>query len=422
MPPKVVEACEAGDLVIFAGAGISTESDLVVPRPLYIEMQLELEMTPDPDRPFPEVMTAYQEAHGRAALLQRIKSHLDYVRSFPVIDKDAGRFHRELASLYTVDEIVTTNWDDYFERLCGAQPYISEDDLAFWKSRGRKVFKLHGSISSPGSVVATDGDYEDCYRELNEGVIGGHLKAMLATKTVVFVGYSLKDSDFVRLYELIRGRMGSLMPKAYVVTLDDADPPAVAADMHVIRTSGEHFVHVLKKAFDEDELLADERFDAIPMTRMRIKHANSEVLEGGEMNEDPAMYLCSCYQDGLVHAFDHQLANARKGDYFHTCHTRGLLDTYEKYKDERVEAGRWETVAYIEGYMNGLLFLILDDEDRENLPLFYVPGAEGDFKTIDEYREAAAGIEEHHPDAYAGAKTRAARLAPGIVFRHKPVL
>lgn len=178
MPDAVVEACHSGKLVVFAGAGISTESKPVVPRPLYLEMFLELELDPREPKTFPGVMTAFEQRHGRPALLQRIKKHLDYVRSFPNIDEEASRFHRELAGIYTISEIVTTNWDDYFEHHCGCQPFVTEKDWAFWKAGERKVFKLHGSLSNPASIVATEADYARCYRNLNQGLIGAQLKTI----------------------------------------------------------------------------------------------------------------------------------------------------------------------------------------------------------------------------------------------------
>lgn len=421
MPPEVQQACLDGDLVIFAGAGISTESPTVVQRPFYIEMLLELGMDPHDHPPFPKVMTEYEITHGRTALLEKIKKHLDYVRSFPNIDREAGSFHSALAGLYTVQDIITTNWDDYFERNSGAQPFVTEEDWAFWKSSERKVFKLHGSIANPGSIVATEADYKRCYRNLNQGLIGARLKMLLATKTVVFVGYSLQDSDFEAIYKLIKRRMGDLLPRAYIVTPYDTDLPAFAQGMHVIRTSGTRFVEELKAGFPEDEMLSDERFDEIPFIRAKVRKRHHEMIEAGEMREDPAMFICACYQDGLMDAFDHQMANASKGQYFHPCYSERLVqNVYEELKAARAEKGMWHTVAYVEGYINGLLFLVADDDLREKLPLYYLHDSHGDLHTYQEYLEAAKEFAEAAPEVHAYATKQAERLKPGIVFHHYP--
>ncbi len=395
----------------------------MVPLPLYFEMKAEAGIDPRTDLSFPEVMTAFEDAYGRAAMVERIKKHLDMVKSFPKLDQEAGSFHRELSGLFTVTEIFTTNWDDYFERECGAQPFLTEKDWAYWKSSDRKVFKLHGSISSPGSIVATQSDYEDCYRRLNEGLVGARLKMMLATKTVVFVGYSLSDSDLVALYELINGMMGEFMPRAYVVTPDDAELPEVASEMHVIRTSGMEFLRTLKSAFSEEELVPDDRFEAIPYMRELVGAVHHRLVDEGEMRDDPAMYMCACYQDGLTDAFDHQMANAAKGPYHHRCHTERMIsEVYADLYHKRVDEGAYETAAYIHGFISGLEFLIGDDSDRKELSPYYVYGMDGPLKKPEEYEAVAEKFAESEPTVYEYAKKKAAELEPGIVFHHLPFL
>ena len=50
--------------------------------------------------------------------------------------------------------------------------FVNADDFAFWDTRGRKVFKLHGSVSNFGSLVATNEDYRRAQKQLQRGTIG----------------------------------------------------------------------------------------------------------------------------------------------------------------------------------------------------------------------------------------------------------
>ena len=392
--------------------------------PLYVQVLAEVGERIDGELPaFPALMSAYEERFGRPALLARIKKHLDYVRSFPNLDNAAGDFHHELSSLYTVTDIFTTNWDDYFERRCGAQPFVTEADWAFWKTHDRKVFKLHGSISSPGSVVATEADYKRCYRNLNQGLIGAQLKTLLATKTVVFVGYSLRDGDFAAVYRLLRRRMGDLMPRAYFVSPQESAPPEIAKDMQILRTSGVHFVRKLKEAFPAEELIPDERFEVTPYVRALVHKVHHKLLADGDMRDDPAMFVCACYHDGLMDAFDHQMANAAKGPYHHRCYVEGMIDvTYSKLLDERREQGLWHTAAYIQGYINGLQFLLVEPEDRKKLPLYFLHDGHGDLVSPEDYAGAAKTFAKDAPDIFEFARGEAERLAPGVVYQHLPSL
>lgn len=93
----------------------------------------------------------------------------------------------QLGTLFPIDEIVTTNWDTYFEELCFATPIVEPHDYAYWNLPGRKVFKIHGSTNNVGSLVATEQDYAECYERLRTGLVGASLKHMLATKVLVFL-------------------------------------------------------------------------------------------------------------------------------------------------------------------------------------------------------------------------------------------
>lgn len=162
MPDALMQACIEGNLVIFCGAGVSTETPRVFPTTLYEQIARELSIDAASQPTFPQLMSAYERKHGRIPLLQKIKRRLDYARSFPALDMAASCFHRELSTIYTIQDIFTTNWDDYFERECAASPFITDKDWAFWNISHRKVFKLHGTITSPGTVIATEEDYKRC--------------------------------------------------------------------------------------------------------------------------------------------------------------------------------------------------------------------------------------------------------------------
>lgn len=222
MPDEIMTAARTGNLVVFAGAGVSTESSLVFPFSLYDQVAQEMDLPESSSLAFSSLMSAYcSRPNGRRKLLTLIKSRLDNIESFPQLLRAATSFHCELATVPHLTTIVTTNWDDYFERFCGATPVVTEKDFVFWDLPGRKVFKIHGSVSNYGSIVATDQDYAACYRRLRSKLVGANLKMMLATKTVLFVGYSLRDQDFNRVYALLQHDMGELLPQAFILTLEN---------------------------------------------------------------------------------------------------------------------------------------------------------------------------------------------------------
>ena len=218
MPEQLTDQYIEGNLVIFAGAGISTESDEVLKETLYERLSWKYD-NKDYHLDFPQLMQSIESLpDGRLKLLSEIQERFEYIRSFPELYRAATRFHRALATLWKIDTIITTNWDDFFERECNAIPFVSGEDMAFWDAAERRVLKIHASYQSYGSIIATSGDYKRARKGLTKGVLGAQLKVHLATKSVVFVGYSLRDHDFLDLYRIVSKELGSLKRQAYVVT------------------------------------------------------------------------------------------------------------------------------------------------------------------------------------------------------------
>ncbi len=207
-----------GDAVIFAGAGISTERKMVFPYTFYEEIAGELDIL-DKNLSFPEVMEKYcLLPDGRKLLIDKIQQRFDYIDSFSGLERTATVFYRELATLYPIQTIITTNWDLYFEKYCKAIPYINEEDMAFWDEDKRKVLKIHGSISSYGSIIATSKDYAKAEKSLHKGILGSKLKTILAEKNIIFIGYSFSDADFKEIYNFVKGNLGEFHKQSYVVT------------------------------------------------------------------------------------------------------------------------------------------------------------------------------------------------------------
>lgn len=112
LPQRIVEAARRHQLVIFAGAGISTETRDVFPFSIY---DMAVERLDDPSIPsdysFPDLMQKFQDTFGRTELVKLISAKLDSVDGFRRARSQARRFHRELATMPYVVDIATTNWD-----------------------------------------------------------------------------------------------------------------------------------------------------------------------------------------------------------------------------------------------------------------------------------------------------------------------
>ncbi|WP_320820114.1 hypothetical protein, partial [Thalassolituus sp.] len=112
---------------------------------LYQDVMQDLELKDSVDISFPDLMSRFcsTKVNGRQKLLEKIRNRFDYCLKFHELYRGATRFHRELAPFWMIQDIITTNWDDYFERECDAIPIVTPEDFAFYKIKQRKVFKIH---------------------------------------------------------------------------------------------------------------------------------------------------------------------------------------------------------------------------------------------------------------------------------------
>ena len=109
IPDDLYTNLKSGDLVIFAGAGISTETKRVFVDTLYEDILFDIEGGKE-NMSFPDVMSKFCERpNGRKKLLQRIKHRFDYVHQFKSLYRVASDFHNNLSKLWMIDTIITTN-------------------------------------------------------------------------------------------------------------------------------------------------------------------------------------------------------------------------------------------------------------------------------------------------------------------------
>lgn len=420
LPQSIINDCLEGKLVIFAGAGISTEGKNVFPFTLYDEIRAELDIKRD--ILFPALMTKFVEkTHDKRQLLQRIKQRIDYAKSFPDLYQRVVQFHRELSTIHQIKEIITTNWDDFFEKESGATPIVTDEDFTFWDEPYRKVFKIHGSINNPGSIVATEDDYKNCYKKLSKTAIGGSLRHLLATKTIVFCGYSLRDQDFKRIYKYLKKTMGPFMPHSYIVTLGDKLDKEIKNYPTVIKTDATHFLHELKdKLVERKQLIPDSVFPHIISKLLGIRkiHLN---LARVDIRRDPFMILCLSYQDGIIHAFERVVENWHAGYYSHPCRIEDSIKSYFKLRKAFLIKKRYFDVAYIDGYIIGLFQLIPELSKEMGFPVYYVFNSEPLFN-YRSYQKACRVGKKGLVSAYRWAKKEAKKYKSGVVLQHTPFL
>ncbi len=202
---SLAQFARRSELVLFIGAGVSMGAGLSSWQGLLDALLSKVDVeVADVDR-FRQL-----DVRDQGLLLRR---HFSSPERYHAVFEDVlatGRYslgHGLLSSLRT-REAVTTNYDDLYElasrtanRTCAVLPY--EPVL----NQDRWLLKLHGSLERPDDMVLTRDDYLGL--QARAGALFGVLQAMLMTRHMLFVGYSLTDDTFHRvMHEVRQARRG----------------------------------------------------------------------------------------------------------------------------------------------------------------------------------------------------------------------
>lgn len=96
--------------------------------------------------------------------------------------------------------IITTNFDRYLEHLFPEHlPYIGQNQLLFNQSYGvGEIYKIHGCVSDPKSLVLTDADYA-AYASRN-AYLSAKLMTIFLEHPIIFLGYSINDPNIQMIF------------------------------------------------------------------------------------------------------------------------------------------------------------------------------------------------------------------------------
>lgn len=102
----------------------------------------------------------------------------------------------DLLSKLSIDGVITTNWDDFCERQFPKfNKYVGQKELLFSKSIVNigEIYKIHGCMREPESLVLTHEDYTDFNKR--NAYLAAKLITIFIEHPIVFIGYSMNDNN-----------------------------------------------------------------------------------------------------------------------------------------------------------------------------------------------------------------------------------
>lgn len=115
----------------------------------------------------------------------------------------------------SIDGIITTNWDNFAETLFpDFKTYVGQQEfLSSFTYNIGEIFKIHGCISNPSSIVLTEEDYEDFNRR--NACLAAKLLTIFIEHPIIFIGYSVSDSNIQELLTSINDCIDSNISTAF---------------------------------------------------------------------------------------------------------------------------------------------------------------------------------------------------------------
>jgi hypothetical protein len=146
--------------------------------------------------------TAADYAESRAEFEQYVRSRSDplkyeivrYLRALTPPETGPRKNELEKFSQAHVQAILTTNWDELLEvSMPEFETFVGQNDVLFTTLQSvGEIYKIHGSISDPRSLVLTQDDYQ-MYWDRNPYLIAKIL-TLFVEHPIIFIGYSVTDA------------------------------------------------------------------------------------------------------------------------------------------------------------------------------------------------------------------------------------
>lgn len=218
IPQPLLDDLVSGRWLPIVGAGMSRNAVLGSEKtmPLWSELGEKLaKEIPNFEYESPiDAISTFDHEFSRPKLVEKLSDLLHVYEAAP------GSAHRAFCDV-PFDIVCTTNFDFLLERQYELTPrpctaLVEEDQLSV-NLQGMNValLKLHGDLSRPKRLVATEEDY-DAFLE-RFPVLATYLANLLITRTPVLIGYSMGDPDFRQLWQIVGDRLGEARRQAYAM-------------------------------------------------------------------------------------------------------------------------------------------------------------------------------------------------------------
>ena len=208
----IQNAIKNNKLVLFIGAGISVNSGAPSWKQLILEMakDLGISKTNFSQDEYLKIPQYYFNEYKETSYRKKIKKIFNVTLS-------SNPIHNLIFELNPA-YVITTNYDNLLEQVSPASYSVirKNSEMPYLKTK-KAIIKMHGDFVADNIVLKED---DDLNYSTNFKLIETFIKSIIATHTVVFVGYSINDYNVNLIFQWVKEVLGKDHQPAYLLNVD----------------------------------------------------------------------------------------------------------------------------------------------------------------------------------------------------------
>lgn len=215
---RLFELIRKEDIVLFIGAGFSLKAGYPggnrLAEIIYNDLTDAEKTQINPNQGLIDLAEEYIQIRrgSRNSLIQILKSEL----SKTPLDLTN---HSLIASIPHFHDIITTNYDTLFEQVykSGCNVIVSDANCPYIDEQKVNIFKIHGNITQPDSIIISKSDYTRYFDTTRNPVMWNYVKSLFATKSVLFIGYGYEDGNIESIFTKLLESIGDNRKEIFLI-------------------------------------------------------------------------------------------------------------------------------------------------------------------------------------------------------------
>ena len=329
---RIFELIRKEEMVLFVGAGMSLYAGYpsgaklaeILYNGLTEDFKDELDFTYDLPKLSEEIYNL--KGGNKNYLIEVLKRE---IQKSPT----STQTHQLLAKIPHFKTIITTNYDTLIESTNKNIEVVRRSkDYPIVDTKKQILFKIHGDLTNTERIILTNSDYNN-YFSTSQGdtVFWNAVKDKLASNHVLFIGYSMEDSNINVILEKIVNELGDTRKEMFFIAPKVSAPKRKYLQRNnitILRATGEEFIKECFEDLKQNYFPGLTKGDGTADTALNFAISNQLNLHINKINETISINKVESLEEDNAYKvnFKIKLPNEKKDQVLASLHGRDFND------------------------------------------------------------------------------------------------